>query len=138
MTLRDQSVFQNTGTLTNGPTWAASSGWYAMLFDGVDDFVDAGTGVSQSFDLTKFTASVWVNPSLAAGGNGNAIIGRIESYSTGLNGFLVTYRSGGAALLIANASNYNEFFGKGIITLNTWTHVIVFRMAQVSDVRSMA
>ena len=125
-TLRDQSGFQNNGTLTNGPTWAVNQGKYAMLFDGVDDFVDAGTGVSQSFDLTKFTASVWVNPSLATGGNGNAIIGRIESYAAGLNGFLVTYRSGGAALLIANASTYNEFFGQGIITLNTWNHVIVW------------
>ena len=127
LTLRDQSGFGNNGTLTNGPTWAASQGKYAMNFDGTDDFVDAGTGVSQSFDLTKsFTASVWVNPSLATAGNGNAIIGRIESYATGLNGFLLTYRSGGAALLIANASTYNEFFGQGIITLNRWQNVIVW------------
>jgi len=127
LVLRDNSGLGNNGTLTNGPTFAASQGKYAMNFDGTDDFVDAGTGVSQSFDLAKaFTASVWVNPSLASGGNGNAIIGRIESYAAGLNGFLLTYRSGGAALLIANASTYNEFFGQGIITLNRWQNVIVW------------
>lgn len=30
LTLRDQSGFQNNGVLTNGPTWAASQGKYAM------------------------------------------------------------------------------------------------------------
>jgi len=41
LVLRDNSGFGNHGTLTNGPTWAASQGKYAMSFDGVNDYVQS-------------------------------------------------------------------------------------------------
>jgi hypothetical protein len=51
LVLRDNSGFGNHGTLTNGPTFAASQGKYAMSFDGVDDNIitDRWSGV----DLAK-------------------------------------------------------------------------------------
>jgi len=51
LTLRDWSGFGNHGTLTNGPTWVASQGRYALDFDGVNDYciTNRWSGV----DLTK-------------------------------------------------------------------------------------
>ena len=39
LTLRDNSGFGNDGTLTNGPTFAASQGKYAITSDGVNDLI---------------------------------------------------------------------------------------------------
>jgi hypothetical protein len=41
LTLRDWSKFGNHGTLTNGPTWVASVGRYAVGLDGTNDYVVA-------------------------------------------------------------------------------------------------
>jgi hypothetical protein len=40
LTLRDNSGFQNNGMLTNGPTWAANQGKYALDFDTTNDYVN--------------------------------------------------------------------------------------------------
>jgi len=59
LTLRDQSGFGRHGTLTNGPTWEANQGQYAMSFDGVDDTViQSGTTTYASSGL-KFSVSAW-------------------------------------------------------------------------------
>jgi hypothetical protein len=51
----DLSGYGNTGTLTNGPTWN-SNGWFD--FDGVDDYIDCGSGMSAT---GKVTVSALVN-----------------------------------------------------------------------------
>ena len=43
LVLRDQSGFSRHGTLTNGPTFAASQGKYALAFDASNDFADLGS-----------------------------------------------------------------------------------------------
>jgi hypothetical protein len=59
LTLRDQSGFKNNGTLTNGPTWAANQGRYALDFDGVDDYVDTGKAINSVNGLASFSMSFW-------------------------------------------------------------------------------
>jgi len=49
----------NTGNLTNGPTWVAGKFGGAVNFDGVDDYVDAGSGTSIT-DIGHITASAWI------------------------------------------------------------------------------
>jgi hypothetical protein len=56
-TATDSSVNANNGTLTNGPTWGTGHIGGDVVFDGVDDYVDAGAFT----DLTgNFTVSTWM------------------------------------------------------------------------------
>jgi hypothetical protein len=52
---RDLSGYGNTGTLTNGPTFDSTS--KSIVFDGVDDYVDCGVGMSST---GKITVNAWV------------------------------------------------------------------------------
>ncbi len=58
--LRDLSGFGNTGTSNSFPTWIRDANRGVTLdFDGIDDFIDAGTGIS--LNVTKnFTISTWI------------------------------------------------------------------------------
>ena len=63
-TAADSSANGNTGTLTNGPSWAAGIAGNALYFDGIDDNVTVMD--SNSLDLSNsFTLSAWVNPAVA-------------------------------------------------------------------------
>ena len=64
LTLRDWSGFGNHGTLTNGPTWAANQGKYAINFDGVDDWVD--TSFKGLSSVVEFTISFWIKRNSAS------------------------------------------------------------------------
>ncbi len=56
----DTSGNGNTGTLTNGPSWTTGKIIGATNFDGVNDYIDAGTGASLDVGGTKnLTISVW-------------------------------------------------------------------------------
>jgi len=57
-TWRDLSGNSNNGTLTNGPTFSGIGKQASIVFDGVDDYVDCGTGtlIPNSWTLTG-----WVN-----------------------------------------------------------------------------
>jgi hypothetical protein len=56
-TWRDLSGNNNTGTLTNGPTFSAGN-MGSIVFDGVDDYVNCGN--NSSINLTSYiTLSTW-------------------------------------------------------------------------------
>jgi hypothetical protein len=57
----DLSGNNNTGTLTNGPTFSSANGG-SIVFDGVDDFVNT-TSSSSGSATSNYTFSVWLNPS---------------------------------------------------------------------------
>lgn len=55
-TALDSSIYENSGTLINGPVWTGSG---ELLFDGVDDYVEVPD--SSSLVITEeITISVWV------------------------------------------------------------------------------
>jgi hypothetical protein len=56
-TWRDLSGNNNTGTLTNGPTFSAAN-MGSIVFDGTDDYVNCGNGAS--LRLTSGTVNVWM------------------------------------------------------------------------------
>ncbi len=55
----DSSPYGNTGTLVNGPTWTSGRYGGGLLFDGSNDYVDAGN--SSVFNITNsITLSAWI------------------------------------------------------------------------------
>ena len=125
LTLRDNSGFGNNGTLTNGPTYAASQGKYAMSFDGVNDYVDYGTEIN-IYGLSKFSCSFWLYKTA------NTSTWVVNHYSSGVSG-TADYFGAGAGSAIPTAQcyfggstrdNYRGFESADCITLNQWIHVV--------------
>lgn len=57
----DNSTNENTGTLTNGPTWTTGQIGGAVSFDGTDDYInvpDPSSGVLD-FGTNNFSVSIW-------------------------------------------------------------------------------
>ena len=56
---KDQTVSQNNGTLTNGPTFDSVDGG-SIVFDGTNDYVNLNTNTLSSVD--PITIIAWINP----------------------------------------------------------------------------
>jgi hypothetical protein len=71
-TVNDTSGNDNTGTLTNGPTWAAGKNTPGILFDGSNDYIAVGsqTGVSASAG----TVDSWVKPTSSSPASDEMIV----------------------------------------------------------------
>ncbi len=81
-TARDSSGNDNNGDLKpacpNCPEWKTGRSRNALVFDGVDDYVDAGSGSSlTSIGTGDFSAGAWVKTS--SGSGDYAILGYINS-----------------------------------------------------------
>src|SRR3989344_5954676 len=60
-TAQGSSGNNNTGILTNGPTWTTGKIGQALNFDGVDDYVDVANESNFDFERTdSFSISAWV------------------------------------------------------------------------------
>jgi len=55
----DSSVNDNHGTINNGATWVEGKIGKALSFDGVDDYISIGSGVSSTIG-NQITVSAWV------------------------------------------------------------------------------
>lgn len=120
-TWTDLSPNQNTGTLTNGPTFSSTNGG-AIVFDGTNDYVDCGTNLS--FTTTGFSICAWVYPTSATSyrtvfnkGNGTTAAGsqyELLSSFNGSNKFQFDVFIGGARTDTASPSTY---------ALNKWYYV---------------
>ena len=122
LTLRDNSGLGNNGTLTNGPTYAASQGKYAMKFDGVDDYVNFGNLSVVNFGTSPFAFGTWVK----GGTNGCEILAK-------------TPISGDTGLYIANRSvSGNYYYYNGAVTDigakdGKWHHLAISRLSTASS-----
>lgn len=118
----DSSGNNNTGNLVNGPAWSADrlgGVGKALSFDGINDLVNAGSGVSLNL-TNNLTISAWIFPRTFGGGG----FGRIVDKTGGAVGY-------GLMLDNTNIANGFSFVAAGggwtslsnIITLNSWQHV---------------
>ena len=82
LTLRDNSGFKNNGVLTNGPTWAANQGKYAMSFDGTDDYVDFGANNVLNCTVS-LAISMWAKRNGTSGGSYHAWVQRFSGATVG-------------------------------------------------------
>jgi len=122
LVLRDNSGFGNHGTLTNGPTWVANQGQYAINFDGVNDDVQCGV-----IDLVgDKTWSAWIYPTSTARGG---ILGNYTSSFPLTGATLVSQRSspGNLTFFVPTGGLLQVAGG---ITTNAWQHVAVTHSGQ--------
>lgn len=77
LTWSDLTKSNNSGTLTNGPTFSNINKG-CIGFDGTNDYINCGTNVNTSF-LDNFTFCTWVNINNTATGNGYIISKRLGS-----------------------------------------------------------
>jgi len=123
VTAYDRSGQGNNGTLTNGPTRTIGKVGQGLNFDGVNDYVDAGSGGSLT-NMTAMSIVSWIRPSTFATHNQGAIIYK--------NWYFATCRVGCGA---NNVLKFNmSFDGAGNATwispvnsikLDEWQQVVV-------------
>ena len=108
--LNDRSGNNNHGKI-HGARWVKCGKGHALLFDGVDDYVDCGNG--KSLDITgPITLQAWVRPTVASQGE-PGIVGKFyESYC-------MTSYQGNAYFYVSSGGN------KVRLPLKTyqWTHL---------------
>ena len=116
----DVSGNNNTGVLTNGPTWVEGKHGSALSFDGVDDYVNCGT--DSSLNITgAVTVGAWVNP--ADDTNNRTILAK-EHYDNKL-GYLLHQRAGVSWMfrLYDGTSQYEVTKTKSV-DLNEWQYIV--------------
>jgi len=114
-TWNDLSGANNTGTLTNGPTFSAANGG-SISFDGVNDYIDVGNPTSLQLS-SAITIHSWVK------GTSFSTLGNIVSknsnngyrFRVNLNGS-ITWFDRGATNLIGTSA--------GVITTTTWYNIV--------------
>src|SRR3989344_6072649 len=127
----DSSGNGNTGTLTpvapNGPTWATGKvGNGALSFDGVNDYVNAGSG-SLIDNLSTFSASVWVYGNGSGGNSAGKIFSKVTNSAQGK---LFTYNFSSAVAAIQFFVHFDGGTSLNVtcankVILNKWQHWVV-------------
>jgi len=108
--LHDRSGNENHGKIA-GAKWVPSGPGHALVFDGLDDYVDCGAG--RSLDIRgPVSLSAWVRP-VAASAKEPGIVGKyFESYA------LTLYRGGSWWYISSGGNNL-----KTPLTTGQWHHV---------------
>jgi hypothetical protein len=129
-TWRDLSGNGNSGSLVNGPTFNSANGG-SIVFDGVDDYVNCGSGSLINITGSELTLNAWVYRTAlnSNGGNYRRIIEKAATYPA-LQYSLVTtptgFPSGEGKLLLdmyLNNSLPTYATGSTQLQLNTWYYV---------------
>ncbi len=128
-TANDKSGNENTGTLTNAPTWANGKFGGSVIFDGVNDSIPAGAGTTlDDLPTNGITIDAWIYPSSL----GESSIGRIATKASGTtptNGWTF-HLNNTTANSLAFQADYNTTdlsvrSAANTVTLNAWNHVTV-------------
>ena len=124
----DLSGNNNSGSLTNGPTFSSANGG-SIVFDGTNNYVNIGVDKSCNRFTADFAVSVWVNRANAGGGDNGNIIG---DYYTNSTANALEWQ-----IMISNTAQfslYNVTGGYIISTIasgfsaGTWINVVVSRI----------
>lgn len=111
----DRSGNGNNGTLVNGVSY--SNG--AMVFDGVNDYVDCGPVSPIGSSLSGLTVDVWINPSVK---NIQCIVENGTSYTT--NTFYVFQEDSNYFTFSIYGSSQDAVFSNFIYNINTWYNIV--------------
>jgi prepilin-type N-terminal cleavage/methylation domain-containing protein len=134
ITPKDMSGWENHGTLVNGPTWMCaivdssytpSGQGCSLQFDGVNDYVDVGSG--DSLDITNaITIEAWIKPNSLAVSDltQQTIYARSTTYSL----LILSYTNGRVYVLQScnGSSPWNSYYQTpaGVLQVGIWTHIV--------------
>ena len=113
-TATDSSGNNNTGTLTDGPTWTTGKIGSALNFDGVNDLV-AFPGQT----LATFTYSAWIN-------HGDTATYQNILRTTDVSDFAIYLTNGDKINFFYAGSNHTS---NTVVPLNSWAHIAVVNNA---------
>ncbi|MFH1641354.1 MAG: LamG-like jellyroll fold domain-containing protein, partial [Nanoarchaeota archaeon] len=127
----DLSSYGNNGTIYNmtevGGNYTTGKYGKALSFDGVDDFINLGTGLNDKFVVSKqFTVSAWVKTN----GEKNVEIITNSKYAPPYTGMEFTMESDGDIRLDINqdADNLERVTADTAINDNLWHHVVAIHV----------
>jgi hypothetical protein len=109
-----------TGSLIGGPTFDPNNGG-SIVFDGVDDYVEAPNNTSINLTETGGAINTWIKTNISATGsiNGN-LVAKTNVYSNGY--WLVKYNDKVRISLFGTGNL--EMVGVRSITDNIWHHIV--------------
>ena len=117
-TWTDLSGNSNTGTLTNGPTYSSANGG-SLVFDGVDDFINCGSGIALS---GSWTISAFFRSSVSS--TTQIIIARTGDASTSFAQNYALYRQSNNKFRCGtSADSYKVAESATTVITNTWYYV---------------
>jgi hypothetical protein len=119
----NDSVGSYSGTATGNPVYETGVNGMALVFDGVDDFVDLPIG-SLISSLTDITVTGWVKWS----GNGNDWQRLFDFGNSSSTGYIFMTPNGGNGAVrfaITDSTGGNESWVEGLVDLpaDSWHHV---------------
>ena len=115
--LHDRSGNQNHGKI-HGATWVKCGRGYALQFDGMDDYVDCGTG--PSLDITgPITLEAWVYPESVPKKGEAGIVGKFFTSYALTYYFTPAYATPGCYWYISSGGN----FCRMSLDVGSWQHV---------------
>jgi len=116
-TWRDLSGNGNNGTLVGGVGFTADDGGF-LIFDGVDDVVNASTSIIDRADGQEITVSCWIKPSRTSGQYSAFCTNR--SNDAGIyNWIFYQHTADGAIAFHGDAQNKSSY----VPTINVWINV---------------
>ena len=97
---KDQTINQNNGTLTNGPTFDSGNGG-SIAFDGTNDEIIGTNSTLLTFGDGStdrpFSAFAWIN--IDSTSSSNPIVGKYRSYAPFRGEYFLTITTGGAVVI---------------------------------------
>jgi hypothetical protein len=121
---RDLSGNNNTGTLTNGPTFSTAN-MGSIVFDGVDDYVTSPTSTSFNFGTGDFTVEMWVYPTAVKGFS--LLDFRINETNPNGNAFVIATSTSSPLYAWVVYQGGNQIVGPTVVA-NQWVQLIVNRV----------
>jgi hypothetical protein len=123
-TWRDLSGFNNNGTLTNGPTFSGFGKEGAIVFDGVDDYVDFGNPPITSMGSDNFSIEVFIKPE---GSSDFRVIIQKGNPGIGANrGYRLRIESNNTIILTVTGDSERTVRSPAI-TYNNYYHVVAIK-----------
>lgn len=127
----DSSGYGNTGTLTNGPTWAAGKRGGAVNFDGVNDYValPSASLLSLSSATSEKTLAAWIktsatNASIFGGRGYGTSDTPVFDFQVGFDGVDHANTGTMSFLIRSNNSELSRIHGVSVVSNNAWHHVV--------------
>jgi hypothetical protein len=121
----DLSGFNNTGTLSNSPSFSKANGG-SLVFNGTNSYVNFGNKFS--YTTESFSVSYWVFVNSFTTNQANQ--GPVVFYKGNFNenGYYSQINNdGGFAFVTNNVSNQISFSMTGIVRLKKWHHISIVR-----------